>query len=815
MTQSSDYTASSIQVLEDREHVRARPGMYIGDTDDGTGLHHLVYEVVDNSIDEALAGHCDRIEVVIQADGGVTVEDNGRGIPIDIHDKTGRPAAEVIMASLRSGGKFDSNSYKVSGGLHGVGVSCVNFLSSKLVLHVKRDGKLHELVFSEGVPVGDMKILNENAKATGTKITFYPDPTIFQMNAEFSFDTLSQRLRELGYLNAGVRIAIRDERDGRKHDFYFEGGIMEYVRDMTRTKDVLHPDPIFLKSEIDGTGVEVALQWTDSTREDITCFTNNIRNRDGGSHLSGFRSSLTRTFNQYIGANQPTSSRRRGQAPDITGDDIREGLTAIVSVKVPDPKFSSQTKDKLVSSEVKGIVESALNQRLSAFLEENPETAARIIDNITRAAEAREAARKARETVRRRSVLDSSSLPGKLADCQEKDPAKSEIFIVEGDSAGGSAKQGRDRRNQAILPLRGKILNVEKATLRKTLDNAEITVIIQALGTGIGAYGEDGFDLSKLRYHKVVIMTDADVDGSHIRTLLLTFFFRQMLPMIEAGHLYIAQPPLYLAKRGNQERYLQNEDEFNRFIIHNGTNNAALTSGNGEREHDVDELRELTALFMRHAEILERLRNRMDDRVIDALVRTREVDETIFDSEERLQDLMTRVAQELDEAHRDTIFEAPEISYDDIHEKWTALWATRLLGSLRRTDVSLELVQLRDFRELSEIYERWVDLSSQGEVRVTFGTREQEVTSMAGLVEAVMTEGTRGQSIQRYKGLGEMNAEQLWETTMDESKRTLVQVTLGDMIEAEEAFAVLMGDNVELRREFIEQNALNVKHLDI
>lgn len=812
MTQSSDYTASSIQVLEDREHVRARPGMYIGDTDDGTGLHHLVYEVVDNSIDEALAGHCDRIEVVIQADGGMSVEDNGRGIPIDIHPKTGRPAAEVIMASLRSGGKFDSNSYKVSGGLHGVGVSCVNFLSQKLILHVKRHGRLHELLFEEGVPVGDMKILNETAKNTGTKVIFYPDHSIFKIT-EFSFDTLSQRLRELGYLNAGVRIAVRDERDGRKHDFFFEGGILEYVRDMNRAKDVLHPDPIFLKAEVEGTGIEVALQWTDSTREDTTAFANNIRNRDGGSHLAGFRSSLTRTFNQYI-AESTKGTRGKKPTYEITGDDIREGLTAIISVKVPDPKFSSQTKDKLVSSEVKGMVETAMNEHLGAFLQENPAIAARIIDNITRAAEAREAARKARETVRRRGVLDSMSLPGKLADCQEKDPAKSEIFIVEGDSAGGSAKQGRDRKYQAILPLRGKILNVEKATLRKALDNNEITTIIQALGTGIGQPGVDGFDLGKLRYHTVVIMTDADVDGSHIRTLLLTFFFRQMLPMVEAGHLFIAQPPLYLIKRGSQERYIQDECEFNAFIIHNGTNDAQFSSADGAVQHTVEQLRELTSLFMRYAEILERLRVRMDDRIIDALVRSRKLTPEVFDDEQTFIALMREVAEILDDAHSGTIFEPPTITYDDIHEHWTANWATRLLGSLRRTDVSLELVQLRDFKELSDILERWLELG-EGAIRVKFGNREQVIRSMDNLVDAVVTEGKRGQTIQRYKGLGEMNAEQLWETTMDITNRTMRRVTLGDMMEAESAFSVLMGDNVELRREFIEENALNVRHLDI
>lgn len=813
MSEQSDYTAANIQVMEDREHVRARPGMYIGDTDDGTGLHHLVYEVVDNSIDEALAGHCDRIEVVIRADGGMSIEDNGRGIPVDIHPKTGRPAAEVIMASLRSGGKFDSNSYKVSGGLHGVGVSCVNFLSSKLELHVKRDGKLHELIFAEGLPVGDMKILNEGETTTGTKVSFWPDATIFKLT-EFKFDILSQRLRELAYLNAGVRITLRDERDGQNKDFHFEGGIMEYVRDMTRARELLHPEPISVRDEIEGTGVEVALQWTDSTREDVICFANNIRNRDGGAHLSGFRASLTRTFNNYIAAHQTSASRRKN-APSITGEDIREGLTAIVSVKVPDPKFSSQTKDKLVSSEVKGYVETALNAHLSSFLEENPAIAARIIDNITRAAEAREAARKARETIRRRSVLDSSALPGKLADCQEKDPAKSELFIVEGDSAGGSAKQGRDRHNQAILPLRGKILNVEKATLRKTLDNAEITTIIQALGTGIGSHGDDGFDLEKLRYHKIIIMTDADVDGSHIRTLLLTFFFRQMLPMVEAGHLYIAQPPLYQIKRGKQQRYLQDEDEFNHFIIENATDNARLTAGDGAIDLDGSQLEELTLEFMRYQHILERLRLRMDDRIIHELVQSKALDEQTFQSEDALRSLMTTIAERLDKTHDGTIFEPPSIHFDEDHQRWYAHWETRILGSLNITDISNELIQLRDYQDLVAINERWLELAQHNDLTVHFGARPFPIESMDHLVETVLQEGERGQSIQRYKGLGEMNAEQLWETTMDASQRTLRQITLGDLLEAEEAFAVLMGDNVELRREFIEDNALNVTNLDI
>ena len=813
MTESSDYTAKSIQVLEDREHVRARPGMYIGDTEDGTGLHHLVYEVVDNSIDEALAGHCDRVEIIIHADGGLTVEDNGRGIPVDIHPKTGRPAAEVIMASLRSGGKFDSNSYKVSGGLHGVGVSCVNFLSTRLILQVKRDGKVYELNFGEGVPVGDMKILREDAKTTGTRVTFYPDPKIFRIT-EFSFDILSQRLRELGYLNAGVRITIRDERDGRVNDFLFEGGIIEYVRDINRAREPLHPEPIFLRDEVDGHTVEVALQWTESTREDCACFTNNIRNRDGGSHLAGFRSALTRTFNQYIQENAKLPKNRKLPV-EITGDDIREGLTSIVSVKVPDPKFSSQTKDKLVSSEVKGIVESATSERLSSFLLENPETALRIIDNIVRAAEAREAARKARETVKRRSVIDSTSLPGKLADCQERDPALSELFIVEGDSAGGSAKQGRDRRTQAILALRGKILNVEKATMSRTLDNAEITTIIQALGTGIGVPGTDGFDIAKLRYHKIIIMTDADVDGAHIRTLLMTFFFRQMLPLIENGHLFIAQPPLYQVKRNQQERYIQDEAEFNAFVIENGTANAQLSSQQGEKTWTVDELRDYTTRFMRYQEILERLRLRLDDRVIDGVIRHVALTEETFASEEALSAAMTTVAEALDAQYTGTTFEPPTLSYDEIHERWEANWATRVVGSLRRTPVSSELMHLRDFRELTEIWNAWLELSSGGDVVIQIGNRTFPISSMQSLIDAVMNEGRRGQTIQRYKGLGEMNAEQLWETTMEPKNRTLLRVTLGDVIEAENAFSVLMGDNVELRREFIEENALNVRNLDI
>lgn len=806
------YDAKSIQVLEGREAVRKRPGMYIGDTDDGTGLHHLVYEVVDNSVDEALAGHCDRVEVTIREDGSISVEDNGRGIPVDIHEQEGVSAAQVIMTKLHAGGKFDNNSYKVSGGLHGVGVSCVNFLSGKLILEVKRNGKLYRQNYTTGIPDAPLHVVKEGIQSTGTKVTFWPDWDIFA-HGEYSFAILSQRLRELGYLNAGVGINIRDERDGKEHEFRYDGGIVEYVRDLNKAREVLHPDPIFIRDERDdiGTVIEVALQWTDGAREDITCFTNNIRNRDGGSHLAGFRSAMTRTLNQYA---QESGMMKREKVA-VSGEDIREGLCAIVSVKMPDPKFSSQTKDKLVSSEIKGVVESSINAILKDYLLEFPSVANSVVQKMVLAAQAREAARKARELVKRRGVLDNLALPGKLADCQEKDPTVSEIFIVEGDSAGGSAKQGRDRKNQAILPLRGKILNVEKANLRKQLDNAEIAVIISALGTGIGyGGGEEGFDLSRLRYHKVVIMTDADVDGSHIRTLLLTFFFRQMLPLIENGHLYIAQPPLYKVKRGQKELYIQNEAEFQAFILDNALDGAKLTSHDGAREYSPEDVEALAIDFIKYNEILDRLKERLDHRIIDALARTKRLNQDLFSDRDALETLMEEVTKELDAAHQDTIFYVPEIVYDDDHEVYIAKWESRLLGTLRRTNISIDTLNLRDWKELTRIYKGWDEIN-HGEIMLVFGKRDKQITNMVDFVAAVFAEGERGQSIQRYKGLGEMNPEQLWETTMDSTKRTLRQVTLGDMIEAEEAFSVLMGDNVELRREFIEKNALNVRNLDV
>ena len=811
----SDYTAKDIQVLENRDAVRKRPGMYIGDTDDGTGLHHLVYEVVDNSIDEALAGHCDLVEVIIRPNGAVTVTDNGRGVPVEMHPEQGRSAAEVIMTVLHAGGKFDSNSYKVSGGLHGVGVSCVNFLSKELTLRVRRDGKLHECVFARGEAQDPLKVIQEGVEGTGTSVTFLPDEEIFSF-VEFSYDILKRRLRELAYLNAGLTIRLADERDNKDETFKYDGGIREYVRHLTRGKSLLHPDPISMFDERanDGVTVEVSMQWTDGAREEITCFTNNIRNRDGGSHLAGFRAAMTRTMNQYA-ANHKIA---RKEKVDVTGDDIREGLVGIVSVKMPDPKFSSQTKDKLVSSDIKGAVESSVGEKLREFLDENPNVGSAVVEKMILAARAREAAKKARELVKRRGALDNSALPGKLADCQEKDPALSEIFIVEGDSAGGSAKQGRDRKNQAILPLRGKILNVEKANLRKQLDNQEITTLISALGTGIGTPNqEDGFDLERLRYHKVIIMTDADVDGSHIRTLMLTFFFRQMYPLIEQGHLYIAQPPLYKVTRKSREQYLQDETEFEDFVVSGGVDGGHLRLAGSETDLvNTEQLKALTFQFISYDKTTARMTRRgLDTRVVDGAVTQIALEDSDFLSEDALRAKMTALAEHLDEVTTDTTFNAPELKLDEDTGAWSAHWRTRYMGSLRKTVISREFFNSRDMRELRDGHAAWTSLSSEP-IEIAFGTKDATaITTKQELTAAVMKEGKQGQKIQRYKGLGEMNPEQLWETTMDSTRRTLRQVTFGDLMEAEAAFSVLMGDDVESRRDFIEQNALNVSNLDI
>ena len=813
---SEEYGASNIKVLEGRDAVRKRPGMYIGDTDDGTGLHHLVYEVVDNSIDEALAGFADKVEVILHADGSCTVTDNGRGVPVGMHPTEGRSAAEVIMTKLHAGGKFDDNSYKVSGGLHGVGVSCVNFLSKWLRLRVRRAGEVHEVNFTQGIVDAPLKTVGETDE-TGTSVRFLPDEEIFSFT-EFSFDILTQRLRELSYLNAGVVIHIRDERDGREHKFKHDGGLVEYVQALVKSKQPLHADPIAILEEREESGVtvEVALQWTDGAREDVTCFTNNIRNRDGGSHLAGFRAAMTRTMNNYAS----TTKLAKKEKVEVNGDDIREGIVAIVSVKMPDPKFSSQTKDKLVSSEVKGLVESTVGQKLAEFLGENPSVGHVIVEKMLLAARAREAARKARELVKRRGALDNAALPGKLADCQEKDPTQSEIFIVEGDSAGGSAKQGRDRKYQAILPLRGKILNVEKANLRKQLDNQEITTLISALGTGIGTPGDpEGFDLEKLRYHKVIIMTDADVDGSHIRTLMLTFFFRQMYSLIESGYLYIAQPPLYKVKRRSKEMYLQDEGAFEDFVLSGGTEHASLRSPDdldGEPLATGDELFAFAKRVLAYQATLRRYSRRgLDERVLRGHIEDVPLTEEDFRDAATLRAKSEALAAALDARVSDTRIDPPELHIDDETGVASARWRTRLLGSLRTTPMTLERIHRRDWKELQEIEATWRSWAGDGALVLRIGQNDVPVATKDDLAAAVMNEGKRGQTIQRYKGLGEMNPEQLWETTMDRQKRTLRQVTLGDVMEAESAFSVLMGDDVETRRAFIEENALNVQNLDI
>ncbi|MCK0140110.1 DNA topoisomerase (ATP-hydrolyzing) subunit B [Aliiroseovarius sp. F47248L] len=796
----ADYGAESIKVLKGLEAVRKRPGMYIGDTDDGSGLHHMVYEVVDNGIDEALAGHADAVNVTIHADNSVSVSDNGRGIPTDIHQEEGVSAAEVIMTQLHAGGKFDSNSYKVSGGLHGVGVSVVNALSDWLELRIWRNGKEHVARFERGETVEHLKVVGDCGDRTGTEVRFLASTDTFS-NLDYQFKTLENRLRELSFLNSGVRIIIEDERPAEKlrTELHYEGGVKEFVKYLDRSKTPLMEEPIFVTGEKDGIGVEVAMWWNDGYHENVLPFTNNIPQRDGGAHLAGFRGALTRTLNLYANS----SGLAKKEKVNFTGDDAREGLTCVLSVKVPDPKFSSQTKDKLVSSEVRPAVEGLMNEKLQEWFDENPNIAKMIVGKIIEAALAREAARKAREMTRKKSSLDVASLPGKLADCQERDPAKRELFMVEGDSAGGSAKQGRSRHNQAVLPLRGKILNVERARFDRMLSSQEIGTIITALGTGIG---RDEFDISKLRYHKIIIMTDADVDGAHIRTLLLTFFFRQMPELIEGGYLYIAQPPLYKVARGKSEVYVKDQVELEDYLIAQGIEGTVLRLANGEEIAGADLARVVDAArsFRR---ILDAFPTHYPRNILEQAALAGGFDPGRADAD--LQAVAESVAARLDKV---------AVEYERGWQgRITQDHGIRLARILRGVEEirTLDGAVLRsgEARRLSEVSKETRDIyrDSSNLVRKD---REILVQGPIDLLQAILSEGEKGLTLQRYKGLGEMNPDQLWETTLDPEARTLLQVKVEDLADADDLFTKLMGDVVEPRREFIQQNALSVENLD-
>tara|TARA_R110002073_G_scaffold74100_5_gene181173 strand:+ start:10134 stop:12599 length:2466 start_codon:yes stop_codon:yes gene_type:complete len=801
-TPVKEYGASSITVLKGLEAVRKRPGMYIGDTDDGSGLHHMVHEVVDNGVDEALAGFCEKIEVIIHTDNSVTVSDDGRGIPTAMHPTEGRPTPEVVMTVLHAGGKFDQDTYKVSGGLHGVGVSVVNALSDHLRLEIRRGGKVYQQDYSNGIPVTEFKEIGET-KRTGTKLTFHPDPTIFKIT-EFSYEQLSQRLREMTYLNSGLKISIKDERDGRSQEFCYEGGLASFIQDLNENKTLVNNEVIHFVDTRDGIEVEVGMQWTDSYSEQIMCFTNTIRNKDGGSHLTGFRQALTRTLNAYGKETKLTKDVK----DSLSGEDLREGLSAVISVKVPDPKFNNQPKDKLVSSEATGAVAGVVGERLQMFLERNPKEAKLIIGKAAVAARAREAARKAREMVQRKGSLELSSLPGKLSDCQERDPEKCEIYIVEGESAGGSAKQGRERKFQAILPLRGKILNVERARFDKMLQSQEIATLITALGCGIGIEK----NLEKLRYKRIIIMTDADVDGSHIRTLLLTFFFRQYPEIVNRGYLYIAQPPLYKVKKGKKDLYLKDELALEEHLITTTCDEIILSSG--DKSLSGDDLANYLRKVSRFCKLASRLDKVGDGRVSTSVA---ELGLTAADMKDK-----AKLEQMVEEQLRPMFLQRwPELAAakilfeDDPEHAGFQIRVPRGSGGTKReTIISTETVESPEFADLRDVANALKAELAPG-FQIKYKDEVIEVPTFNDLNAEVDALGRKGTYIQRYKGLGEMNADQLWETTMDPSQRTLLQVRVDDGVDADKIFTCLMGDLVEPRREFIETNALNVRNLDV